>query len=192
MGMFLMTSSLALGISPEYETDGLVIASADQFGVGVLRSTDHGETFCESHGGLETRAFATGTTFSPNFKNDGIVYLVTDQGYYRSNDRGINWERQPHLREQSILSIWLDDNYSTTQDAYVLTRSGLYLAKGNGTSLETLKTFPAAAKTGRLCGKSSSLYVHTVYYGKPPFVNGQEVITYKRGQVYVYDLTMGT
>ncbi|WP_146397459.1 hypothetical protein [Planctomycetes bacterium CA13] len=182
----------ALGISPEYESDGLVFASADQFGVCILRSTDHGETFSEAHGGLETRAFATGMTFSPNFKNDKVVYLFTDQGYYKSEDRGINWQRQPHLRKQSILSIWLDDNYSATQDAYVLTRSGLYLSKRNGASLETLKTFPAAARIGRLCRRSNSLYVHTAYYDKPPFVNGQEVITYKRGQVHVYDLANGS
>lgn len=178
----------ALGISPEYESDGLVFASADQFGVCILRSTDHGETFNEAHGGLETRSFATGMTFSPNFKNDGVVYLVTDQGYYRSDDRGINWKRQPQLRKQSILSIWLEDDFSTTNDAYVLTKKGLYLSKDNGASLETLKTFEAGATMGRIYGKSNSLYVHTVYYDEPPFVNGQDVIAYQRGQVFVYDL----
>lgn len=182
----------ALGVSPEYETDGLVLASADQFGVGILRSTDHGETFSESHGGLETRAFATGTTFSPNFKNDGVVYLITGQGYYKSVDRGINWQRQPHLVNQAILSIWLDDSYSTTHDAYILTRTGLYLSKQDGASVETLQKFSAPATIGRLRGKWNSLYVHTAYHDKRPLVKGQEVITYTRGQVRVYDLAKGT
>ena len=134
----------ALGVSPEYE-DGRSwsLASADQFGVGILRSTDHGgDLFLNPMGGTGRLApFATGTTFSPNFKHDGIIYLVTDRGYYKSNDRGINWERQPHLRNQAILCIWLDNDYSTTQDAYILTRIGLYLSKGNGASLQTLKKF---------------------------------------------------
>ena len=70
----------SLGVSPNYQEDGLVFSSSTQFGESHLMSSNGGETFEESHVGMN-RALVTGHAFSPDFSEDGVVYMVSKQGY---------------------------------------------------------------------------------------------------------------
>lgn len=115
----------SLGVSPDYAEDGLVFSSSTQFGESHLVSHNHGETFAESNTGM-TRTLVTSHVFSPNFKRDGTVFLVTRIGYYKLTDRGSQWEKQSVLLNETILALVSKmptnlDNFAKIEDFDSLT-----------------------------------------------------------------------
>ena len=182
----------SLDISPTFHQDGLVFASSTQFGEGHLMSSTFGETFSESHAGMQ-RTLVTGHTFSPTFAKDGTVYMVTQQGYYKSTDRGRNWEKQDHFAEQPVLSICFPRDGNSI---YVLTRNGLHQIGSDG--LQPVAGFPrrndvgpSEVTFGKLQRVGNRLFVHQVFYETPKRKNGMELVDYKSGTINVLDTVSG-
>jgi hypothetical protein len=116
-------------VSPTFSDDGLVLASSTQFGEGHLISTNYGETFSETHAGMR-RTLVTGHTFSPGFRKDGVVYAVTNSGYYRSSDRGKTWKKQQLSPNSPVLSICTASDFVSSNEIYVLTKNALHKVSG--------------------------------------------------------------
>lgn len=180
----------SLDASPDFAESGMILASSTQFGEGHLVSHNFGETFAESHRGMRSRSLVTGHTYSPNFKHDGTVYMVTQQGYFKSTDRGENWVLQKRFRDAVVLDVCLAPDYTATKDIYLLSASGVYLAGHDGETLKTL--LPKDEITfGKSMIANGKLYVHSVYYKKQKMVKGMEHIDYLTGAVDVMDLKSG-
>ena len=199
--VFLAGTSLAhvphdiiysLDVSPTFHQDGLVFASSTQFGEGHLMSSTFGETFSESHAGMQ-RTLVTGHTFSPSFADDGTVYMVTHQGYYKSTDRGRNWTKQKHFAEEQVLSICFAKDGKAI---YVLTRNGLHRISPSG--VQSVEGFPRQVDTkpsdvtfGKLQREGSRLFVHQVFYETPKRKNGMELVDYRSGTLHTLDIASG-
>jgi hypothetical protein len=90
----------AIGVSPDYDEDGLVLVSLGRF--GLFRSTDGGASFRPIAGDLLAdqqligeflaNASAAPIQFSPRFADDGTVFAHTDRSVLRSTDRGETWD----------------------------------------------------------------------------------------------------
>lgn len=175
----------SLGVSPDYAEDGLVFSSSTQFGESHLVSHNRGETFAESNTGM-TRAIVTGHVFSPQFKRDGTVYLITRIGYYKSTDRGANWVKQSVLPNQTILALALASDHAKSGDHYLLTKTGLFAVSGDGDHEEI--TRQDEIQLGKLEIIDDTLYVHRVVHPEPEKKKGMEVVDYTSGQIDCYDL----
>lgn len=182
----------SLDISPTFHQDGLVFASSTQFGEGHLVSSTFGETFSESHAGMQ-RTLVTGHTFSPTFAKDGTVYMVTKQGYYKSTDRGRNWVKQEHFAEEQVLSICFSNDGN---GIYALTRNELHHVGPNG--LQPVAGFPqrnnvssSEVTFGKLQRVGDRLFVHQVFYEEPKRKNGMELVDYASGTINVLGITSG-
>jgi hypothetical protein len=89
----------AIGVSPDFDEDGLVLVSLA--GSGLHRSTDGGATFRAIAPELladnqligEFLSNATGAPiqFSPRFAEDGTMFAHSDRAVLRSTDRGTTW-----------------------------------------------------------------------------------------------------
>jgi photosystem II stability/assembly factor-like uncharacterized protein len=194
----------SLDVSPTFSEDGLVFASSTQFGEGHLMSANYGETFSETHAGME-QSLVTGHTFSPNFRDDGVVYATTDRGYYRSDDRGMNWQKQSLFADEKVLSICMAADHAETKAIYVMTTNALHRVIGDksvgglGFQLGESDQPPGSLSHkqipqttfGRVQCASDRLYVHRVFYDKPKKKNGMEIVDYALGTVDTLDLKTG-
>ena len=176
----------SLDLSPTFSEDGLVFASSTQFGEAHLMSSNYGETFSESHAGMQ-RTLVTGHTFSPNFGRDGTVYMVTKAGYYKSTDRGRNWQKQSLFADEEVFSICIAADYSETETIYVLTKDGVHRVS-NAEIADTLKDFNKTT-FGKLQLAGDRLFVHRVFYDTPKKKNGMELVDYATGTVDVLNLS---
>lgn len=183
----------SLDVSPTFRQDGLVFASSTQFGEGHLMSSTFGETFSESHAGMQ-RTLVTGHTFSPDFTNDGTVYMVTQQGYYKSTDRGRNWKKQEHFAEEQVLSICFAKDGTSI---YVLTRNGFHQIGPDG--LQSVPGFPqrndrtpSDITFGKLQRVGNRLFVHQRICATPKRKNGMELVDYKSGTLDMLNTATGT
>jgi photosystem II stability/assembly factor-like uncharacterized protein len=188
----------SLDVSPTFSEDGLVFSSSTQFGEAHLMSSNYGETFSESHAGMQ-RTLVTGHTFSPNYAEDGTVYMVTKAGYYKSTDRGKNWSKQEYFAHEEILSICIAEEYDTSKDIYVMTKTDLHRVSGMAVTSETggkpvavlpVKVF-AKATFGKLQLAGGKLFVHRVSYDTPKKKNGMELVDYATGRVDVLNIATG-
>ena len=90
----------ALGVSPAFDEDGLVLVSLGSR--GLFRSTDGGGSFRPVAAELlaedqligEFLSNATGAPiqFSPQFADDGTVFAFSDRSVLRSTDQGSTWD----------------------------------------------------------------------------------------------------
>jgi photosystem II stability/assembly factor-like uncharacterized protein len=194
----------SLDVSPTFSEDGLVLASSTQFGEGHLISSNYGETFSETHAGMK-QTLVTGHAFSPNFRDDGVVYTVTKSGYYRSSDRGRNWKKQKLASNRPVLSVCTAPDFASSNQIYVLTANALH--KVNGSSPFTVAAAGATEEPavsalplkkfegttfGSLQTANGRLFMHRVYYDTPKKKNGMELVDYASGSVDVLDLKMGS
>ena len=82
----------ALGISPDFRNDRMLLVSFKGRGLGISR--DGGASVEVLHGNLlqenwELRLIE----FSPNFRDDGIIIGATEEDVLVSRDRGVSWRR---------------------------------------------------------------------------------------------------
>lgn len=175
----------SLDVSPTFSQDGLVFASSTQFGEAHLMSSNFGETFSESHAGMQ-RTLVTGHTFSPDFVRDGTVYMVTKAGYYQSTDRGRNWQKQSHFADEEVLSLCTAADYAETKAIYVLTKNGVHRVS-DAANADTLKDF-GKTTFGKLQIAGGRLIVHRVFYDTPKKKNGMELVNYATGTIDVLNL----
>lgn len=89
----------AVGVSPAFGDDGLVLVSVRA--EGLFRSTDGGSTFAPAAPELLAANhlvgdFSNGVAapfqFSPRFGDDGTVFAYSDRVVLRSTDAGASWE----------------------------------------------------------------------------------------------------
>lgn len=84
-------------ISPAFAADHVVYAGTD---VGLLRSTDRGNSWLRLYGGLPDSTAGSGiddisqVRLSPAFGDDGLLFAIQREGtLFRSVNRGDNWTR---------------------------------------------------------------------------------------------------
>ncbi|MFK7821539.1 MAG: hypothetical protein AB8G99_22685, partial [Planctomycetaceae bacterium] len=175
----------SLDVSPTFSSDGLVFSSSTQFGAAHLRSSNYGETFSESHAGMQ-RTLVTGHTFSPDFVRDGTIFMATQAGYYKSSDRGRTWEKQSLFADEEVLSIYVATDYTETQSLYVLTKNAIHKVSGKANA-EALRKFDKIT-FGKLQLAGGRLFVHRVFYDTPKKKNGMELVDYATGTVDVLNV----
>jgi photosystem II stability/assembly factor-like uncharacterized protein len=91
----------ALEVSPNFAADGVVFSGewlngryGDQTGIGVIKSTDHGQTWNLSATGTEGEYYSRALhdfAFSPNFAADQTLFAATWGALYRSTNAGATW-----------------------------------------------------------------------------------------------------
>ncbi|HUW08767.1 MAG TPA: hypothetical protein VM537_03515, partial [Anaerolineae bacterium] len=95
--------ALALALSPDFATDGLVFSGGGQWlsgrgdrsGEGLFRSGDGGQTWMLSDEGIDT-AYSSSiedADISSHWSSDGTAFVSTWGGVFRSSDWGASWQR---------------------------------------------------------------------------------------------------
>lgn len=107
--------ALALEVSPAFADDGVAFSGewltsyqSTESGMGIVRSTDGGQTWAISDAGTQGVSYASAIhdyAFSPDFNGDQTVFAATWGGLFRSTNGGENWS-------------WLEDAYSGPPGAY--------------------------------------------------------------------------
>jgi photosystem II stability/assembly factor-like uncharacterized protein len=79
-------------LSPGFASDStlFVAGSDEEYNDHLYRSTDGGQAWLALGEGLWGQSFE-GLTLSPDYPADGLVFASTDEGVYRSTDRGDTW-----------------------------------------------------------------------------------------------------
>jgi photosystem II stability/assembly factor-like uncharacterized protein len=80
--------------------------------------------------------------FSPDFANDGTVYMAGRGGVYRSTDRGASWSLLGALGTQPVAAVAVAPNFATSNVLYAATSNSLYGSKDRG---QTWQQLPAPA-----------------------------------------------
>ena len=111
-------------VSPDFATDQLLFATIEGTFDLLLRSTDGGDRWSPAHEGLRARA-VTELQFSPDFANDGIVYVGDDRaGVDISYDRGETWNPTT-INVGGVTAIGLSPLYATDPLLFAGTSRGL-------------------------------------------------------------------
>lgn len=173
----------SFGVSPDYAEDGLIFSSSTQFGESHLVSHNRGETFAESNTGM-LRTLVTSHTISPNFTTDGTVYLATEEGYYKSTDRGGEWGKQPLFADEAVLSIALS---ADAERLFILTATGIHLVASDGATHQTLQE-RTPIKLGKIKILNDTLYLHRVSYEDVAKKNGMDIVHYAMGSMDTMNL----
>lgn len=107
--------ALALEVSPNFQSDGMAFSGewltsyrSTEAGLGIVRSTDAGQTWAVSDAGTGTVNYASAVhdfAFSPDFAVDQTVFAATWGGLFKSTDGGANW-------------TWLEEAYTGPPGAY--------------------------------------------------------------------------
>jgi photosystem II stability/assembly factor-like uncharacterized protein len=136
----------ALAVSPDFANDGVAFSGSwfyggagGESGLGVLKSTDGGQTWRSSASGMGDVDYSSAVhayAFSPDFTADGTVFVGTWGGLFKSTDRGENWEWLTRLYRGppgSITAVAVAPDYSDS--GHVLAASvwgGLYVSSDGG------------------------------------------------------------
>ena len=117
----------ALAVSPAFASDGVAFTGAwfygrpsTETGLGVLKSTDGGQTWQPSSSGMENVYYSSAVhayAFSPDFAADRTVFAATWGGLFRSTDGGENWRWLTRLYggpPGSIIAVAVAPDYATS------------------------------------------------------------------------------
>jgi len=117
----------ALAVSPAFASDGVAFAGAwfysrlsTETGLGILRSTDGGQTWQPSSSGTENVYYSSAVhsyAFSPDFAADRTVFAATWGGLFKSTDGGENWQWLTRLYDGppgSIIAVAVAPDYATS------------------------------------------------------------------------------
>ncbi len=117
----------ALAISPDFANDGVAFTGewtpgryADQWGLGIFKSTDGGQTWQASSSGIEGYSYSSAIhdyALSPAFAADGIAFVATWGGLFRSTDGGASWQWVSRLYSGppgAITSVAVAPDYPTS------------------------------------------------------------------------------
>ena len=124
---------VAIAVSPEYESDGLVFAATMED--GVFRSWDRGASWAAwNFGLLDLNVYAL--AISPDFGRDETLYVGTESGIFSSTNGGRAWREVPFAMEAApVLSLALSPGYGA--DGILLAgteASGLFRSADRGAS----------------------------------------------------------
>jgi photosystem II stability/assembly factor-like uncharacterized protein len=135
--------ALTLGVSPDFASDGLALTGehlygrhGEEYGLGIFRSTDGGQTWQPSATGTEETWSASAVhdfAFSPGFAADGTVFAATWGGLFKSTNGADSWEWIFFGWPGSITAVAVAPDY--VDSGHVLAASGwggLYLSEDGG------------------------------------------------------------
>lgn len=130
-------SGYALGVSPDFKTDGLLFLGIDQ---GLRRTADGGASWSaielpphrskERQSSYEVRT----VLFSPAFREDRTVWAVHKGGIYTSHDAGLTFTSQAPLGEWTA-RLAVSPDYATDRTMLV-GGEDLYLSTDGGQTFE--------------------------------------------------------
>ena len=137
----------ALALSPALPKDGTLFATVR--GKGVLRSTDNGDQWQQVASAEILQILAkypnTGVpiAISPNFGDDGTVFMGTPEGLFRSDDRGESWRRMRVVHagaeREAALAIAFSPDYRSDGEVFVSIKGhGLFVSNDSGTSFRAI------------------------------------------------------
>jgi photosystem II stability/assembly factor-like uncharacterized protein len=124
-----------LSISPDFASDGVAFAgtwisgsASGEYGPGILKSTDGGQTWQPSASGTEAVFYGSAVhayAFSPNFAIDRTLFAGTWGGLFKSIDAGESWQRLTRIYfgpPGSITAVAVAPDY--VDSGHVLAGSG--------------------------------------------------------------------
>lgn len=127
---------VALGVSPSFEEDGLVLAGTDKN--GIFGSTDKGLRWSPWNFGLLDFNVLS-LVVSPSFASDRTVYAGTESGLFRSTNGGRAWHTVPTpLEVGPVLSLAILP-YSTESSAVLMGTEahGLFISTDSGATWQS-------------------------------------------------------
>lgn len=138
---------VALAISPDYATDGLLFAVIDKDDDG--RSSEHndgdrlfrwtGERWMPVYGALAEQ-YVQQVAFSPNFKTDRKVFVATrNGGIFVSEDAGLTWTQISSVAA-SFWALHASPNYASDGLIYAGGFKSLYRMENDGSNQTQLAT----------------------------------------------------
>ena len=125
-------------ISPNFNIDGLILASTLED--GVLRSVNHGKSWTGWNFNLLDRGVLC-LQISPQFVDDNAVFAGTESGLFQSKNGGKSWIEIPLPADPNpILSIALSPNLGVDGCLWVSTETkGLWFSRDNGKQWELVQ-----------------------------------------------------
>lgn len=131
-------------LSPEFARDRTVFTSG--YGMLLARSGDAGTTWSFEASGV--RALSSyALSIAPTWKDEGLMFLGINEGYWRSTDRGANWtkhELAPFVKPEGprqnhdITQVVYSPNFATDRICYGVSFGGVYVSKDAGASFRCL------------------------------------------------------
>jgi photosystem II stability/assembly factor-like uncharacterized protein len=123
---------LALAASPDYDHDETLFAGTES---GIFRSTNGGRAWREVDFPTDW-APVLSLALSPNFADDGLMFAGTEaRGLFRSQDRGITWQRLAEERlTDAVNSVLLATEDPAQADVLVLHEDELLISRDGGNS----------------------------------------------------------
>lgn len=135
-------SCIAEGLESPY---GTAVLAVDPFtsavyaqGGGLLRSTDHGDTWTPLAPGLDIHAFAVSS------RTPGTLYAARQESVGRSLDGGLTWSIFTYLSPQntSIVGLAIDPNDDAIVYAGTAMGQGVFRSTDGGATWTPLGTWP--------------------------------------------------
>lgn len=128
----------AVAFSPNYATDGTMLAgSLDR---GVFLSTDRGHSWTQAPGTLGT-CCVSHVAFSPTYASDHSMFASVpignpaQRGLYISTNSGASWSLLPASQSATILSLAISPAYATDHTIFLGTlEHGLLVSTNGGAS----------------------------------------------------------
>ena len=117
-----------LVVSPNFANDGIAFTGewnwfkfSSQYGRGIFKSTDWGQTWRAANNGLQSVEYPSGAVngfaFSPNFATDHTVFEASWDGLFKSTDGGENWQLLDGFAPNTVnplSGIFVAPNYPTS------------------------------------------------------------------------------
>lgn len=172
----------SMSVSPNYAEDRTAFAST--FAGGVWRTQDGGDSWSQAgRGAIVSRV---GRKFSwvrvsPNFVNDGLVLVGTNNGVYRSRDRGDNWGALSYARVGSskvIQQVEFSPGFKQDHTVFVNVRGeGLYRL-----TLDTAANVQSSQNMGATLLSANAQFVE--FQLSPRYTDDATIFGISRDSVY--------
>lgn len=126
-------------------------------GIGIYRSTNHGQNWTPLTSGLPPRE-----VHSIVINSQGIIFLATNGGIYRSANNGDSWE-DLYFPGHAAISLAVDTN----DDVFAGTGSGIYRSQDNGNTwiLSSQGLPPNTSVTSLRTNSFNHIFAGTSYSG---------------------------
>jgi len=133
----------ALAVSPGFTLDGVALAGeylygrhGEEYGLGIFRSSDSGQTWQSSSAGTEgiwSAAAVHDFAFSPDFVTDRTVFAATWGGLFKSTDGGAQWDWIFFGLPGSVTAVAVAPDYPVSRHVLASSGwSGLYVSGDGG------------------------------------------------------------
>jgi len=121
----------ALGISPQYESDGTIIFAKGHNESILLKSTDRGQTWVQINLN-NSWGYYQSIVFSPNYSSDGNIFAGSLYGIQKSTDNGQTWNSI--VSAPTVNAIGISPSYNSDHTIFVANSDGVYKSTDSGTT----------------------------------------------------------